>query len=143
MLFKNRPYIETSVRTLSGFSILIFILADYVQPELRYIWLSMLAMMGVLLLQSGFTQICFLEHLLKRMGFRCRIDEIHSMALHDALTSLPNRVLLEDRTTLAISQAARNGKKVAMLFVDLDRCRQQSVTKKTTPLRHFSALGWR
>lgn len=42
------------------------------------------------------------------------------MALHDALTSLPNRVLLEDRCKMAVRSAERNGLMVALGFLDLD-----------------------
>lgn len=45
---------------------------------------------------------------------------ISHMALHDALTSLPNRVLLEDRIRQAIQQASRTGAHVAVSFIDLD-----------------------
>jgi diguanylate cyclase (GGDEF)-like protein/PAS domain S-box-containing protein len=43
------------------------------------------------------------------------------LAQHDGLTDLPNRILLSDRLTQAISLARRNKKKLAVLFVDLDR----------------------
>jgi len=42
------------------------------------------------------------------------------MALHDALTSLPNRVLLEDRIKQSIQQASRTGNRVGVCFIDLD-----------------------
>jgi diguanylate cyclase (GGDEF)-like protein len=43
------------------------------------------------------------------------------MVLHDALTQLPNRLLLEDRIGQAIGACARSGARCAVLFVDLDR----------------------
>jgi diguanylate cyclase (GGDEF)-like protein len=42
------------------------------------------------------------------------------MALHDALTGLPNRILLEDRLEQAITQSLRNNTKTAIAFVDID-----------------------
>jgi diguanylate cyclase (GGDEF)-like protein/PAS domain S-box-containing protein len=45
---------------------------------------------------------------------------IHYMALHDALTGLANRTLLQDRLSQAISMACRNEKQVAVLLLDLD-----------------------
>ena len=50
--------------------------------------------------------------------------QISHMALHDALTDLPNRVLLEDRMGMAISRAARSGLRVALCFIDLDHFKQ-------------------
>lgn len=48
-------------------------------------------------------------------------DQIRYQAFHDALTGLPNRMLFKDRLTLALAQAHRNGSRVAVLFLDLDR----------------------
>jgi diguanylate cyclase (GGDEF)-like protein/PAS domain S-box-containing protein len=48
-------------------------------------------------------------------------EKIRHMAHHDALTQLPNRVLLYDRIGQAIAQAQRNRKALALLFIDLDR----------------------
>ena len=46
---------------------------------------------------------------------------VQYMSLHDSLTGLPNRVLLEDRLGQAIALASRNQKSVAVLMFDLDR----------------------
>jgi diguanylate cyclase (GGDEF)-like protein/PAS domain S-box-containing protein len=46
--------------------------------------------------------------------------ELSHLAQHDFLTDLPNRVLLHDRITQAISYAARYSKQLAVMFVDLD-----------------------
>src|SRR6185369_15750417 len=48
-------------------------------------------------------------------------DELQHLALHDALTRLPNRLLLEDRLNQALVQAQRSGVGCAVMFVDLDR----------------------
>ena len=45
---------------------------------------------------------------------------LESMAMHDALTGLPNRRLLMDRLTLAIAHARRNKSTMAVMYLDLD-----------------------
>jgi diguanylate cyclase (GGDEF)-like protein/PAS domain S-box-containing protein len=47
-------------------------------------------------------------------------DQIHFLAHHDALTGLPNRVLLMDRIEQALLQAERNETYVTVMFIDLD-----------------------
>ncbi|MGA7617047.1 MAG: EAL domain-containing protein [Thermoanaerobaculia bacterium] len=47
-------------------------------------------------------------------------EQIKHLAYHDVLTSLPNRLLFKDRLSVAIAQAQRTGRKVAVLFLDLD-----------------------
>jgi diguanylate cyclase (GGDEF)-like protein len=43
------------------------------------------------------------------------------LAQHDGLTDLPNRALLQDRLIQAIALAARRNRKLALLFLDMDR----------------------
>ena len=43
------------------------------------------------------------------------------LAQQDYLTGLPNRVMLHDRVTQAISLANRENRRVAVMFIDLDR----------------------
>ena len=51
---------------------------------------------------------------------RAMVLEMSHLAQHDVLTDLPNRLLLNDRLTQAISLARRNHNQVAVLFLDLD-----------------------
>jgi diguanylate cyclase (GGDEF)-like protein/PAS domain S-box-containing protein len=54
---------------------------------------------------------------------------IAHQATHDALTGLPNRVLLEDRLQQAIARSHRHGSSVAVLFIDLDRLKAVNDTR--------------
>jgi diguanylate cyclase len=47
-------------------------------------------------------------------------SELLKLALHDNLTLLPNRILLNDRLEQAIHRAERKGGEFAVLFLDLD-----------------------
>jgi diguanylate cyclase (GGDEF)-like protein/PAS domain S-box-containing protein len=47
-------------------------------------------------------------------------EKIRFLAHHDALTTLPNRLLLRDRFGQAIEQCKRTGKLMAFMFLDLD-----------------------
>jgi diguanylate cyclase (GGDEF)-like protein len=47
-------------------------------------------------------------------------QELGYLALHDALTKLPNRVLLEGRLAEALTQARADGGQFAVMFMDLD-----------------------
>ena len=48
-------------------------------------------------------------------------DRIRHLAHHDALTQLPNRVLLHGRLEQAMAAARREAGQLAMLFLDMDR----------------------
>ncbi|MGK2928953.1 MAG: putative bifunctional diguanylate cyclase/phosphodiesterase [Acidimicrobiales bacterium] len=57
-------------------------------------------------------------YLVRLVEQRARIEYL---ALHDDLCGIPNRVLLGDRIASALAQAPREGSRVALLFLDLDR----------------------
>ncbi len=48
-------------------------------------------------------------------------EQMKYLAYHDLLTGLPNRALLKDRMTLALAQARRKARTIAILFIDLDQ----------------------
>ena len=62
--------------------------------------------------------ITVVEDISRRKGAE---EALMRMANHDALTGLPNRLLLQDRLGQAIVQAHRSGAQVAVMFIDLDR----------------------
>lgn len=48
-------------------------------------------------------------------------EQIEYQAYHDALTGLPNRLLLKDRLTQALAHARRQQASLVVMFLDLDR----------------------
>ena len=48
-------------------------------------------------------------------------DRLDHLAHHDTLTDLPNRILLQDRLSQAIELARRQGRQLAVMFLDLDQ----------------------
>ena len=68
-------------------------------------------------------QVEELEQLItvRTRGLEAANRQLRHLATHDALTGLPNRVLLDDRLTQAMAQADRNGGTFAVLVCDLDR----------------------
>ncbi len=55
-------------------------------------------------------------------------QRLEHQALHDALTGLPNRVLLNNRIEHALAGAQRTGKMVALMLLDLDRFKEVNDT---------------
>jgi diguanylate cyclase (GGDEF)-like protein/PAS domain S-box-containing protein len=56
-------------------------------------------------------------------------EELKHQAFHDALTGLPNRLLLRDRIAQQVALAARTGTIAGVLFVDLDDFKVVNDTK--------------
>lgn len=59
-----------------------------------------------------------------RKQVHARQSELQYQALHDALTDLPNRTLLQDRMEQAIHAARRDHKHLVLLMIDLDRFKE-------------------
>lgn len=59
---------------------------------------------------------------------RSQSDENKHLALHDALTGLPNRRLLHDRLDRAIAASERSGKSLALMILDVDRFKEVNDT---------------
>lgn len=71
---------------------------------------------GMLGSYEDITSIREMENKLKEQA-----EILHHQAHHDALTQLPNRVLLQDRIEHAIEQAKLKNAQFALFFVDLDQ----------------------
>ena len=56
-------------------------------------------------------------------------EQVRDMAFHDALTQLPNRLLLNDRVGRAMAAAGRSGFYCALMFLDLDNFKPLNDTR--------------
>src|SRR6202012_3213603 len=61
-------------------------------------------------------------------GLEAATRQLRHLATHDALTGLPNRVLLDDRLTQAMARAARGARPFALMVCDLDRFKLVNVS---------------
>ena len=61
-----------------------------------------------------------LDHPAEREQIAQALAELYELALHDALTRLPNRPALEERMRASLARCERNGRRCAVLFIDLD-----------------------
>jgi diguanylate cyclase (GGDEF)-like protein len=83
-------------------------------PEHTWTALMLAGIIGVLCIALALS--VSMEASLKRAN-----TELKELALHDPLTKLPNRRLLEDRIDQAIVQVRRRKAQCGVLFIDLDR----------------------
>lgn len=83
------------------------------------IWLSISALSSTKAEQSSYVAVFSDISELKEAE-----QKLEKLAHYDNLTSLPNRTLFYDRIESSLARAARNGKKTALLFVDIDRFKQ-------------------
>ncbi|KYM75023.1 putative bifunctional diguanylate cyclase/phosphodiesterase [Pantoea agglomerans] len=84
------------------------------------VWVTLitLTILGVTLLSS------MLDAQLRAARLATRLNranqELRQLAMHDNLTALPNRVMLEQQLDLAIKQAMLNEHRFAVIYMDLD-----------------------
>ncbi|WNK58695.1 bifunctional diguanylate cyclase/phosphodiesterase [Pantoea agglomerans] len=84
------------------------------------VWVTLitLTILGVTLLSS------MLDAQLRAARLATRLNranqELRQLAMHDNLTTLPNRVMLEQQLDLAIKQAMLNEHRFAVIYMDLD-----------------------
>lgn len=78
------------------------------------------------LMKGNLTRLCpviereMREAEVRRQRLRAE-ERVEHQAHYDLLTDLPNRVMFNDRLTLALAHANRHRRMLAILFVDLDR----------------------
>ena len=89
-------------------------------------WLAVLvvvatvAIMGIALIVSVLDRQMHLRTRHLAISLARANEELVQAALHDPLTRLPNRVLLQDRIEQAIEKAKRKQESLAVMFLDLD-----------------------
>lgn len=83
-----------------------------------WVMLITLTILGITLLSS------MLDAQLRAARLATRLNranqELRQLAMHDNLTTLPNRVMLEQQLDLAIKQAMLNEHRFAVIYMDLD-----------------------
>ncbi|WP_194715664.1 bifunctional diguanylate cyclase/phosphodiesterase [Noviherbaspirillum soli] len=87
-------------------------------------WLWMLSR-GIIVARDSDGRPLLMTGTMQDISARKEADEkIWHHANFDALTGLPNRRLFRDRLDQEVRKAARSGKQIALLFIDLDRFKQ-------------------
>jgi len=69
-------------------------------------------------------------------------EQILRLAYYDSLTGLPNRLLFKDRLSQAMANAQRYGRKVAVMFLDLDHFKRINDTLGHNFWGFAVAKGW-
>ena len=87
--------------------------------------LEMLALLAALTIISSLILVAYLRS--QQQGRIVQIENrqrLWQLANHDGLTGLPNRMLLRDRMEQLLSRMMRHGKRLAVMFLDIDDFKQ-------------------
>lgn len=91
--------------------------------------LGLLGLMTLLTLLSSLIIVAYLRaHQRSRLLQAQNQKRLWQLANHDALTGLPNRMLLMDRLNQLLARALRHGKCLAVMFLDIDDFKQVNDT---------------
>ncbi len=89
----------------------------YIRPDGTIVW----AALHVTLVRDDAGAPAYFLAQLQDICERKQMEaDLTHQALHDSLTGLPNRVLLTDRLTHALTATRRRGAQLAVIFLDLD-----------------------
>jgi diguanylate cyclase (GGDEF)-like protein len=74
--------------------------------------------------------VFLLTHRLGRrtMDLEASKAQAQHLALHDVMTGLPNRAMFENRLDAALARTGRDGSRLALLYIDLDRFKEVNDT---------------
>jgi diguanylate cyclase (GGDEF)-like protein len=88
----------------------------------RSTFLPIAAVLELLLVALYVSLFPILRRVTRRL--RGQVEELEHHALHDSLTELPNRDLFHDRLRQALARSNRDGSRVAVMLLDLDRFKE-------------------
>jgi diguanylate cyclase (GGDEF)-like protein len=124
--FSTREFMLASGLVLAAYAGVINLLF-YRKPEMVNVWLEAFQWITLAFVLPCFAMI---GGRLSEMRRRVRqtndelssaLATIQKLATHDTLTGLPNRAFFNEALGHAIAQAQRNGRSLALFFMDLDR----------------------
>jgi diguanylate cyclase (GGDEF)-like protein/PAS domain S-box-containing protein len=93
----------------------------YVRPDGSDVWATM--HMTLVRDEAGVPRY-YLTQLQDITGYKQLQNELAHNALHDSLTGLPNRVLLDDRLVQALARAERVSGHLGVMFLDVDNFKE-------------------
>ncbi len=100
----------------------LLVVSDPASTRLRNLALVAVGLSGVALsVALGFVMFTVMR---ARRQAEAAVVQLAHHAMHDALTGLPNRMVLMDRVDRALARSARHGGIVAVMFLDLDRFKE-------------------